>query len=170
MPSARRSRRLPTALVVPTAHVEPLHCRRSTRERGGPHCYESRRPDSPIYATVAHHAPADRRAPSSVRKSRGLTLRQFVDRYGVALGVVLALVVALAVVPSNVSSERVASGGAGANGTETDFGVGGVDGSGGVLGGADGGPRQEPRAVPAVPAVRQVARAAARPRRRHRPM
>ena len=71
-----------------------------------------------------------------MRKSRRLTLRQFVDRYGVALGVVLALVVALAVVPSNVSSQRVSSGAVGGTGTDSELGLGGVDASGAPLNGA----------------------------------
>jgi hypothetical protein len=40
-----------------------------------------------------------------------VTLRQFMDRYGVALGVVLGLVIVIAVLPGNATSDRLAAGG-----------------------------------------------------------
>jgi len=40
-----------------------------------------------------------------------VTLRQFMDRYGVALGVILGLVIVLAVLPGNATSDRLAAGG-----------------------------------------------------------
>ena len=40
-----------------------------------------------------------------------MTLRQFMDRYGVALGVVLGLVVVVALLPGNATGDRLAAGG-----------------------------------------------------------
>src|SRR5687768_15729518 len=68
---------------------------------------------------------------------RNMTLRQFMDRYGVALGVVLGLVVVVALLPGNATSDRLAAGGGdfesgelAEDGTAGDLGVAaGTDGA-----------------------------------------
>jgi hypothetical protein len=66
-----------------------------------------------------------------------VTTRQFIERYGVTLGVVAALLVAIAVVPGNTKSGGVAAGPAAASSGNT-YGSGAVTPGGGVAPGASG--------------------------------
>ncbi len=62
-------------------------------------------------------------------------MRQFIDRYGVALGVVLGLIVIVAALPGNASSARLAAGNGG-SGDQQELTAGAFETDGGV--GADG--------------------------------
>lgn len=56
-----------------------------------------------------------------------MTLRQFIDRYGVALGVIFGLVILVAALPGNATSDRLSAGG-GRNGFGDDAVTGGDSG------------------------------------------
>jgi len=91
-----------------------------------------------------------------------VTLRQFVDRYGVALGVILGLAIVVAVLPGNATDQRLSAGGGdfsagedlaggelGADAT-TDVATG-TDGAAATDGGATGGATTGGAAAPAAP-------------------
>lgn len=70
-----------------------------------------------------------------------MTLRQFMDRYGVALGVILGLVVVVAALPGNATDDRVATGPGltDSSGTDDQTLTDGGGPSGGTTGGTTGG-------------------------------